>query len=276
MELYRHILQEMKRNGIRNVNLTNPQGEPLLNPHAIECIEIGLTEGFNVYLNTNCTPLSDRKIDRLSELSMSGRLFIQVSFSGYDKKSHETVYVGSKFESTSDKLAKLSAKMTEAGCSRFLTVNGIIYDRDEIEHHVDYLVSLGFARTQINMGLPDNFAGIVQVGKKNKAKRLFSYKKDLPHRSLRLCKLLAHYILIYDDGKVSACSCRDSENVMEIGDITKESLVQIRNGPRFKEMIGAFMRRDISNMPLCLKCDIPYGDYDSEKLLLNGEPPPQH
>jgi Iron-sulfur cluster-binding domain len=241
--------------------------------HAIECIEIALADGFDVHLNTNCTPLSDRKSEQLSKLAKSGHLFIQASFAGYGKTSHESVYVGSNFEATSQKLRNLNEYMTRAGCATALTVNGIIYDRRELDRHVGYLLVLGFDRRRINIGLPDNFAGIVQVGKKNRRKGVFSYKKDLPYRSLRLCRLLAYYILIYDDGKVSACACRDSENVMEIGDITKESLVQIRNGPRFKEMVAAFMRRDISKMPLCLNCDIPYGDYDNEKMLLNGQVP---
>jgi MoaA/NifB/PqqE/SkfB family radical SAM enzyme len=270
MDLYRHILAEMKSNNILKVNLTNPQGEPLLSPHAIECVEIAIAEGFEVHLNTNCTPLNDKKIERLSELAKSGRLSIQASFSGYDKRSHEAIYVGSKFEATSEKLRKLNAAMTRSGHAGLLTVYGTIYDRDELKLHIDYLVSLGFTPTQISIGLPDNFAGIVEVGKKRGGKGVFSYKKDLDYRSLRLCRMLAYYMLVYDDGKVSACSCRDSENVMAIGDITKESLLQIRNGPRFKEMLAAFMRRDISKMPLCSKCDIPYGDYDNEKLLLNG------
>ncbi len=270
MDLYRRVLAEMKSNNILRVNLTSPQGEPLLSPHALECIEIAIAEGFEVHLNTNCTPLNDRKIERLSEAAKSGRLSIQASFSGYDKRSHEAIYVGSKFEATSEKLRKLNAAMGRAGCARLLTVYGTIYDREELTLHMDYLASLGFARTQISMGLPDNFAGIVAVGKKRGAKKIFSYKKELDYRSLRLCRMLAYYMLVYDDGKVSACACRDSENVMEIGDITKESLLQIRNGPRFKEMLAAFMRRDISKMPLCSKCDIPYGDYDNEKPLLNG------
>jgi len=30
------------------------------------------------------------------------------------------------------------------------------------------------------------------------------------------------------------------------------------------------MKRDISNLPLCLNCDIPYGDYENEKLFFAG------
>jgi MoaA/NifB/PqqE/SkfB family radical SAM enzyme len=63
LELYKHILDELESNSIRQVNLTNPQGEPLLSPHAIECISLAVTRGFEVNLNTNCTPLGDKNID---------------------------------------------------------------------------------------------------------------------------------------------------------------------------------------------------------------------
>jgi len=266
MDLYRRILSEMKLNGIRRLNLTNPQGEPLLSPHAIECIELGIAEGFDVHINTNCTTLGDRNIDGLVANARSGRLSIQASFSGYDKRSHETVYVGSQFERSSAKLQKLNAALAAENLQRYLTVNGIIMDREELPLHIGYLERLGIDRKCVTMGLPDNFAGIVQVGRLHRVTGLFSFKHELAYRSLRLCNLLAYYVLIYDDGKVSACSCRDSEGVMEIGDITTQSLAEIRNGARFRAMMDAFMRRDLSQMPLCQKCDIPYGDRENEKL----------
>jgi hypothetical protein len=203
-------------------------------------------------------------------LARSGRLRIQASFSGHDKGSQEAIYVGSKFEASSGKLRALNEKLSRIGLAQILTVNGIIMDRRALQKSVDYLVSLGIDKERITIGLPDNFAGIVQVGRRNRNKGFYSYKSDLPYRSLRLCNLLASYVLIYDDGKVSACSCRDSEGVMEIGDITRQSLAEIRNGPKFMEMLAGFMERDISGMPLCLKCDIPYGDYENEKLFVSG------
>jgi MoaA/NifB/PqqE/SkfB family radical SAM enzyme len=165
MELYRHILDELKLNEIPRVNLTNPQGEPLLSPHAIECIRMALDDGFNVYLNSNCTTLGELRNDQLTELAALGRLFITASFSGYDKETHESVYVGSKFEQSSAKLRSLNAKLAARGLERFLTINGIIMERDALQRHLDYLASLGIEKERISMGMPDNFAGIVRVGK---------------------------------------------------------------------------------------------------------------
>jgi uncharacterized Fe-S cluster-containing radical SAM superfamily protein len=191
LDLYKRILSEVEVNGIKNVNLTNPQGEPLLNPHSIECIELALEKRFTVNLNTNCTPLGEKKIDQLCALAKSGRLHIQASFSGHDKQSHESIHVGSKFESSSAKLRSLNEKLTSRGLAHVLTVNGIIMDRSLLQQSVDYLMSLGIDRQRITIGLPDNFTGIVRVGTKQRKHGFFSYKKDLPFRSLRLCNLLA-------------------------------------------------------------------------------------
>jgi hypothetical protein len=135
-----------------------------------------------------------------------------------------------------------------------------------MERHLTFLESLGIERSRVYIRLPDNFAGIVKVNKYDKAKGLHSFKGDLSYRSLRLCSVLAHSILVYDDGKVSACACRDSEGVMEIGDLTKQSLAEIQSGPRYRAMIQSFMKRDISGLPLCIECDVPYGDKMHETL----------
>jgi hypothetical protein len=243
--------------------MTSAQGEPLLSPHFGECLKLAIDAGFNVRLNTNCTPLSEKNIDAICTAASSGRLHVYPSFSGYDKTSHEEVYVGSRFEDSARKLETLNQRLAARRLDRALTVNGIIMDPASRDRHLAFLEGLGIQRSQVVLGLPDNFAGIVQVGSKHGLKGLYSFKQDLPHRSLRLCNLLAHYLVVYDDGKVSACGCRDSEGIMEIGDITRESLFEIRNAPRFKQMIAAFMARNLDELPLCQSCDVPYGDHSN-------------
>jgi len=266
LELYKRVLSELKINNVKTVGLTNPQGEPFLSPHAEDCIKIALDEGFHVTTNTNCTPLGAKNIKVICEAARSGRFDIQASFSGFDKESHERIYVGSKFEDTSRKLADLNAALLAEGLEDVLTVNGITMDASTTQKHVDYLAELGIDPARVRISNPDNFAGIVEVGDKQNSVGVFSFKKDLDVRSLRLCNMIVTQMLVYDDGKVSACACRDSEGVMEIGDLSKESLADIRKGARFQAMIKAFMDRNLEGMTLCQKCDIPFGDSYSPVL----------
>jgi radical SAM protein with 4Fe4S-binding SPASM domain len=144
------------------------------------------------------------------------------------------------------------------GVADALTINGIIMDAATKPKHFDYLRTLGIDTKRVRLSYPDNFAGIVPVGSKDQQTGIYSFKLGLPYRPLHLCHLLTSRLVVYDDGQVSACPGRDSENVMNIGDIKTEGFLEMRNGPKYKNMVDAFMARKIDDMPLCAKCDIPY------------------
>jgi uncharacterized Fe-S cluster-containing radical SAM superfamily protein len=256
-EIFNRIVDDMTASGIKNLELSSAQGEPLLHPKAETLIQIALNAGLIVHLNTNCTTLGERNISTLAAAAETGRFSVQTSFSGYDKASHESVYVGSKFDDTSKKLASLYAEFSRRSVLDKLTINGIVMDPATMPKHFEYLKSLGISRKRVSLHHPDNFAGLIDLGKRDQATGI-STMKTLPLRSRSLCWVMAYYLVVYDDGKVSACACRDSEGAMEIGDITKETLIGIRNGPRFRKMIDSFKIRDLSDLELCQKCDMPY------------------
>jgi hypothetical protein len=74
------------------------------------------------------TTLGDRNIRMLAQAAKSGRFTVQASFSGYDKESHESIYVGSRFEDTSKKLQALYQTFHSEGVSDALAIHGIIMD----------------------------------------------------------------------------------------------------------------------------------------------------
>ena len=81
----------------------------------------------------------------------------------------------------------------------------------------------------MRLSYPDNGAGIVPVGSKDQQTGIYSFKLGLPYRPLHLCHLLTSRLVVYDDGQVSACPGRDSENVMNIGDIKTEGFLEMRS-----------------------------------------------
>lgn len=252
-EVFERALDEAARNGIYYLAFSSAQGEPLLSPLCGEFLHEALTRGFHVEINTNCTPLNDRNIDMLVKAARTGRLVIQASFSGYDKETHEQIYAGSDFARTALKLATLNAQLASEQLSDCFWVNGIIMDMAEKQKHLDYLRALGIEQ-RVKIHQPDNFAGIVALNAPGN-----SFRADLDHRGLRLCPVLVRQMVVYDDGSVSACACRDSENVMPLGKI-EDGIHALRNGAKYHKMLDAFMRRDLKDMPLCKNCDIPYGD----------------
>jgi sulfatase maturation enzyme AslB (radical SAM superfamily) len=246
-EIFRRVLQQIKEYQIPHLAFTSAQGEPLLHPDFGWFIFEALNAGVSlVEVNTNCTPLSDKNIEILARAAKSGRFRVQASFSGYDKASHENVYVGSDFELTSRKLKKLFDAFAAIKQLSHLGINGIVLDGSESSKHYDYLRSIGIDPKIAKCHKADNFAGIVPYG------------RGVEMKNLRLCRILIANIVIYDNGKVSACACRDSEGTMEIGDIMIDNLITMRNGERYQSFIDAFMHRNVDSLELCRKCDIPY------------------
>lgn len=247
-EIFAAALAEAQKNNIPRLVFSSAQGEPLLSPHCGEFIHRALDAGFELEINTNCTTLSDRNIDALVQAAANPRFTIQASFSGYDKPSHEAIYTGSIFEHTSRKLEKLARRLNDTGRNKNFWVNGIILD-GERHKHLEFLASIGITE-RIKINQPDNFAGIVRYGGKTTLRKL---------GDLRMCPVLTFSMGVYDDGTVTACACRDSEGVMKLGHIS-EGLHALRNSEQYQSMLGDFTRRDLSNLPLCQGCDIPYGD----------------
>src|SRR5215471_13904184 len=252
MEMFQRVVRQAAEFGIPKLAFTAAQGEPLLNNRAEEYIHMALDAGFKTSINTNCTTLGDRNIAMLVKAAKRGKFTVQASFSGYDKASHEDVYVGSRFEDTSRKLATCYRAFLEAGLDKAFTINGII--KDSQQRHKDYLLSIGIDPDCAVMHRPDNFAGIVKVGVPRKGGVYSHWALG----ELHLCPILAHKLVVYDDGQVSACACRDSENIMNIGNIMEETLFMMRWGSKFQRFVDAFLARDISGLKLCSKCDIPY------------------
>lgn len=247
-QVYERIIQEMKATGIQKICFSGAQGEPLLARNLPYYFQTALDAGLHVETNTNCTPLGDRVIAMLAEFAKTGRLNVQASFSGYDKRSYEAIYVGAKFEDSSRKLKKLYDAFRDVGQLRKLAIRGCVLDGTSPQKHADYITSLGIDLHKISYACfpqPDNFGGLVDI---------------MPTKTgqIHLCPILAYNLIVYDDGKVSACACRDSEGVMEIGNIMTEGFVEMRTGPRFQAMLKAFLDKDLSGLSLCSKCDLPH------------------
>ena len=58
---------------------------------------------------------------------------------------------------------------------------------------------------------------------------------------------------------VTACACYDSTAELKIGNIMEQSLADIRKGEDFRRILEAFRTGELSDVPMCGKCDDPFG-----------------
>lgn len=238
--LFEHVLASLKTDGIKTVCFVAAQGEPMLHPRILDMLALALDKGFETNLCTNGTPLNFKRIAALSLLEPHS---IQFSFAGYDKASYERLYVGGKFERVSVNLMSLIAALR--GSRTALSINGVLDDPDDFERTRDYLHTLGARDNEIRLQIAHNWGGTVKTA--------FAPKPSPP-----LCPLLVSTPGIYIDGRVTACGCIDANGALAIGHIREKPLSEIRAGEPYQSMVNAFAAGDISGLPLCAKCEVPW------------------
>lgn len=255
-ELFQHILNDCHAYGVQRVYMVTAWGEPMLHPKIFELLE--MARDFQIILSTNLTPLNLRRIERLAELGLDS---LQCSFCGYDQKSYEATYVGANFDHVSQNLKDIQRVFNLRSSATKLIVNGVVLtnDIDFVSRTIAYLRSLGFRDDQMEIKLPNNFGGFYKGSPMEETRGIHTYK-ELQNQVPDLCSVLTDNPGIYVDGRVTACGCLDNASALIIGDIRTETLREMRYGSRYQELLDSFMGGDISDLPLCAACDVPYCD----------------
>lgn len=253
-DVFDRVLAEAKANRIDTIHILSGQGEPLLHPRIFEMLEQAVAAGMKVGIVTNGTPLTPARIDRLAGLGLA---YVQFSFAGWDKDSYEGVYVGAKFERTLENLIALNAALPPGGRTNFSVKAVAAGDwKSTLDQTKAFLSGHGIDRVYTIVA--NNFGGTVQCGEFHPAHGVWSLKSITHHRRMP-CRVLLKAVGVFCDGTVTACACYDSNAELKIGHIMEQPLAAIRQGDKFRAIVEAFRTGDVSNVPMCGKCDDPFG-----------------
>ena len=77
------------------------------------------------------------------------------------------------------------------------------------------------------------------------------------------------WVVVFADGRVTHC-CYDAHGEQILGDLRKQSLMEILDSPRMAEMQAAFERRDFTNLPRCAECFKHGGESQAFNDVLTG------
>jgi sulfatase maturation enzyme AslB (radical SAM superfamily) len=255
--LFDRVLDEAEASNVINLFFAAAFGETLLHPDAFEYMAEAVRRGFKVTVATNGNYLSPEQIERLATAQLS---CIQYSFFGYDAASYEKTYIRGNFDKARENLRLLKAAMVRAGTSTQLLVNGInLYAEPERTRKTRALLaSIGIEEHEIRLSLPNNFGGVISPGTRQNTITAKSYKNvdELP---LQLCNQLLWTPGILADGRMTACGCLDNNGSLAIGNIQNNTIAEMRHGERYQRIIEAFLSGDLSEFPICKRCDVPYG-----------------
>jgi len=239
--LFQEIVASLQADGCTTVCFVAAQGEALLHPKIFAMLAAALEAGFETNLVTNGTPLNDKRIAQLAALGLDA---IQFSFAGWDKASYEAAYVGGRFEQVTRNLKGLIVALR--GTRTTLSINGVCIDAEGMDKTRAYLRALGAEDREIRLQLAHNWGGTVRT------------PFQAPAKPIRVCPLLVSTPGIYIDGRVTACGCIDANGLMQIGRMQEAPLSAMRQGETYQGMVRAFEQGDLSGLPLCAGCEVPY------------------
>jgi len=106
----------------------------------------------------------------------------------------------------------------------------------------------------------------------------FNYKKKNPTiPEIGICWDFLHHLCINREGKVSICVRFDPKGLGVIGDLNKETLDKIWNGPKRMEWMEYHKEGKRARIPLCSYCQfwgVPtspdYNNFDSKRSVCEG------
>ncbi|MBC7905430.1 MAG: radical SAM protein [Rhodospirillaceae bacterium] len=253
-ELFDRVLSECAANGVKRLHILSGQGEPMLHPNVFEMLEKAVAQGLEVGIVTNGTPLTQDRCERLGKMGLS---YIQFSFAGWDKESYEATYVGAKFERTLENLKHMGAA-TRGTKTNFMVKAVCTGDNwAEVRDRTRAFLGKQGVDNVITV-IANNFGGNVQHGAFYEQHGVWSLK-NLTHQRRMPCRVFLKAVGIFCDGTVTACGCYDSNAELKIGHMDQNSLADIRKGEDFRRILEAFRKGELADVPMCGKCDDPFG-----------------
>ena len=243
-DLYRKIVHQ-SAGKVHDLYLFH-RGEPLLHPRLVEMIDYADHQGIPTRIHTNATLLTES----LSRRLLSSRLpLISFSFDGYDEATYEQNRPPSRFAETLAKIELFLNLKKESKNSKMITVLQIMGfpPGSRGRAFMDFtarLESQGLDRVVYRS--PHNWGGLVSL----------SSPPPPSAKKAGCCTFPWYALVVYWDGTVGPCP-QDFQGEMIQGDLREQTLEQVWNGQRMKELRRLLALGDYDQLKVCQTCDRP-------------------
>lgn len=223
------------------------RGESLLHPKIPDMIGYTERRGIRTRINTNGTLLNP---DLGRELIDSGLDMLSLSFDGYDREMYEANRINADFEKVLGNILKfLTIKKNLKSAKPFVTIELMelsSYDKEIIKQkRQNFLQKFeGLPLDKFVIRHPHNWGGLVEAKDGDKQE----VQKRIP------CPLLWHALIVFWNGKALPCP-QDFFGQLELGDVNEQTLMEIWNGEKLKELRRAMSDPSSLDRHPCLECD---------------------
>jgi len=239
-ELFKKIINELVEIQPYQICPFN-NGEPLLDKKLVSRIEYinKVLPNTSIVIYTNAALLNQEKIEELNQVRVDK---INISFNAGRKESYEKI-MGLDFDNVVaniDLLLKLK-KNTKV----LVSMIKIPQNRGEVGSFVKMWRGKDVT---VKVWEPMDFGQRIQLNFKQRARRFFDFLLPPPP-----CVRALETMTILYDGRASLCS-RDFEGEVILGDVSSESLLQVWNSERGKNIRWRQLEGSRNKIHMCKKC----------------------
>ena len=234
---FEHILKEISK--VTKTIYLHVKGEPLLHSKIMEFLKLAEKYNLKVNLTTNGT-LFPKLVDKIKECKALHKInfslhceqnnpnYEEEIFKNVEKLSPDTVIIYRLWTLKDNKLDEKSTKIVEK-LEKYYNLSPETVEKLKNEDNI-------------------KISSTIYVDKDNE----FKWPEITNHKSCGYCHALKTQIAILADGTVVPC-CLDSNGIINLGNIYKESIEEIQNKERYKKLKKSFQARKPEEK-LCKSC----------------------
>ncbi len=220
-------------------------GGPLIHPQLPELIAYaaGQSSIGETVMSTNATLLRGARAEALLG---SGLSCLVLSLDGATRETYESLRLGAKYDETMDNVSSFLDRRRVLGRGPRMVFQLIKMEetRNEVEEFRRRWERLLEAGDEISIKPYNNWSDRHRSG-----------PRDLGINFRTPCfTFLWDFLAVAWDGTVLPC-CYDSECVLSPGSFPEQTLEQIWNGHKLRELRDAHWKLDFERFPICANCD---------------------
>lgn len=245
--IFKKIVDESKEFEGRGMKLIlHKDGEPLMDPLLFKRIDY-IKKKMNkstIHLNTNAMLLNESNIAKILNSQLDSITF---SVDGASKETYEKIRQGLKYDVVVKNVNNFFEKKKELNKKIHVTLQ-MVLNKENMHEINKYKELWGNKADRLFIKNTHNF--LVQ--------KTSVHGSSLSEKQLSRCNMPFVEMFIYWNGDVALC-CWDYDNLVGLGNIEKDSLLNIYNNEKFNKVRNAMIRRDCKDLEPCNICSRIYG-----------------
>jgi pyruvate-formate lyase-activating enzyme len=248
MELFRKIIDECHSYGIKDITF-GVYGETLADEYLFERIEYLRKYGMTYGMITNASMLTPEKTDKL--LEMGGLSFVHFSVNGFSREVYEKTMVGLKRDVSYRHILYFLKRKEELKADKLvINISTVLtkFNKKDIEGLYKYWRK----KKGINMIQPVELFDRMGIEYKGEIGELGPLTNK--NNWLSPCRSAWGPLMVYYDGKATACCQDNDKRELIVGDASKQTVEEILNGEILKNLRGCHLSGNRRKHPICGKC----------------------